>query len=243
MKHIPNLISCLNLTSGFLAVISTANGNIEYACWFILAAMLFDFLDGFMARLLKAYSNMGKELDSLADIVSFGVAPAMILYSLINAGLLAGQSEAIPFIKKLIPFIPVIMPALAGLRLAKFNTDPSQATEFRGLPTPANAVAVISVVIAARYSDLAFLKSFVEAPLPLAVYGLVFSFLMVTRFRLLSLKVTSAALKGNEGRYLMALLLVVAFLILGIGAAPLIIPIYLLASAISSFFPAASSPD
>jgi CDP-diacylglycerol--serine O-phosphatidyltransferase len=243
MKHIPNLISCLNLTSGFLAVISTFNGNIDSACWFILAAMIFDFLDGFMARLLKAYSDMGKELDSLADVVSFGIAPALILYSLINDGALTGPSETVPFIKKIIAFIPVIMPAFAGLRLAKFNTDPTQAIDFRGLPTPANALAVISVVIAARYSDLVFVKSFVETPLALAVYSLILSFLMVTRFRLLSLKLTSAAVKGNEGRYLMVLLLAVAFLILGIGAAPLIIPIYLVASAISSFFPAASSPD
>lgn len=243
MKHIPNLISCLNLTSGFLAVIFTANGDVESACWFILAAMIFDFLDGFAARLLKAYSALGKELDSLADMVSFGIAPALILYRLIHEGFSADPLETLPFIKKVISLVPVIMPALAGLRLAKFNTDPSQVASFRGLPTPANALAVISVVIAARYSGLAYLKSFIEAPVALAVYGLILSVLMVTRFRLLSLKATSLALKGNEGRYLMILFLAAAFLILGIGAAPLIIPVYLLASAISSVFPGAPSPD
>src|SRR5664279_4703132 len=87
MKHIPNFITSLNLVSGFIAIIFAANGNLVTASWFILAAMIFDFLDGFSARLLKAYSDIGKELDSLADVVSFGVAPALMIYNLLNKSL------------------------------------------------------------------------------------------------------------------------------------------------------------
>ena len=87
MKHIPNFITSLNLASGFIAIIFAANGDIVTASWFILAAMIFDFLDGFSARLLKAYSDIGKELDSLADVVSFGVAPGLIIYHLLNKAL------------------------------------------------------------------------------------------------------------------------------------------------------------
>ena len=87
MKHIPNFITSLNLTSGFIAIIFAANGDIVTASWLILAAMIFDFLDGFSARLLKAYSEIGKELDSLADVVSFGVAPGFIIYQLLNSSL------------------------------------------------------------------------------------------------------------------------------------------------------------
>src|ERR1035437_9737187 len=155
MKYIPNFITSLNLASGFIAVIFAANGDIVTASWLILAAMIFAFLDGFSARLLKAYSEIGKELDSLADVVSFGVAPGMIIYQLVNDSL----SQSIPMTDNpavvtgiLILLIPVIMPVCAALRLAKFNVDTTQAITFKGLPTPANALAVISLVIAGNYS-------------------------------------------------------------------------------------------
>jgi CDP-diacylglycerol--serine O-phosphatidyltransferase len=240
MKHIPNLISCLNLASGFLAVIFSATGDLNSACWLILAAMVFDFLDGFSARQLKAYSLLGKELDSLADIVSFGVAPALILFRQIEAGFVTDPASGHSVFGRIIQFIPLMMPVFAGLRLAKFNTDPAQSTSFKGLPTPANALAVISVVIASDFSEIPFIKSFVEIPVALALYCLILSVLMVTRIRLLSLKITSVRLKGNEGRYILLLLSLGAFVILGIGAAPLIIPIYIAASLASSFFPETS---
>lgn len=239
MKHIPNIVTCLNLSAGFIAVLYAANGDLITASWLILAAMIFDFLDGFSARLLKAYSGLGKELDSLADIVSFGVAPALIIYRLITGspdnlgtGLSSGQHS----IGIVLTLIPVIMPVCAGLRLAKFNIDTTQATTFKGLPTPACAIAVISVVIASNYSGLQLLKSFAAAPLLLVLYTVSLSLLMVTRVRLLSLKITSPAFGGNEGRYILAGLVLVSFVILGLAAAPLIIPLYLLVSLISELF-------
>jgi CDP-diacylglycerol--serine O-phosphatidyltransferase len=238
-RHIPNFITSLNLASGFLAIILTLKGNIVTASWLILAAMIFDFLDGFSARLLKAYSDIGKELDSLADVVSFGVAPALIIYNLIDASLSPGITtitEKNNFINALVLFSPVIMPVCAALRLAIFNVDETQTRSFKGLPTPANAIAVISVVIAAHYSDLNILNAFTGSTTALVIFTVILSLLMVTRLPLLSLKTDHIKFKGNEGRYILILMVVIAFAIFGVSASPLIIPLYIIASMLSLVF-------
>jgi CDP-diacylglycerol--serine O-phosphatidyltransferase len=239
MKHIPNFITSLNLAAGFIAIIFAANGEILTASWLILAAMIFDFLDGFSARLLKAYSAIGKELDSLADVVSFGVAPGIIIYQLLNDSL----SINAPIIVNsgglkatLILIIPAIMPVCAALRLAIFNLDSTQTTSFKGLPTPANGLAVISVVIAAHYSQSDLVSSFITSTALLILSTITLSLLMVSRIPLLSLKVSNLKFKGNEGRYILILLVLIAFAIFGILAVPLIIPLYIIASALSLFF-------
>jgi CDP-diacylglycerol--serine O-phosphatidyltransferase len=129
-------------------------------------------------------------------------------------------------------YIPVLMPVCAALRLAKFNIDTTQATTFKGLPTPANAVAVISVVIAASYCSLPLLKSFTGSPSALIVYTIVLSLLMVTRLPLLSLKFKNLKFKGNEGRYILIGLVMTSFIFFGLAAATLIIPIYIIVSLI-----------
>jgi CDP-diacylglycerol--serine O-phosphatidyltransferase len=162
MRHIPNIITSLNLTAGFLSIVFAANGEVLTASWLIIAAMIFDWFDGFSARLLKAYSDIGKELDSLADAVSFGIAPALIMYHLLGTSV----SLSYPMIlnaegkgEMLILLTPVVMCVCAVIRLAIFNNDASQARSFKGLPTPANALAVISLVIAAHYSDRMIFKN------------------------------------------------------------------------------------
>jgi CDP-diacylglycerol---serine O-phosphatidyltransferase len=236
MKHIPNSITSLNLISGFIAIIFAANGDLMTASWLILAAMIFDFLDGFSARLLKAYSEIGKELDSLADVVSFGVAPGFIIYKLLNDSLsLYGaafvNSDGLRM--TLILVLPVIMPVCGALRLAIFNVDSSQASTFKGLPIPANALAVISVVIAAHYSHSEILRSLTGSTAFLIIYTVLLSLLMVSRIPMLSLKVSNLKLKGNEGRYLLIGLILISFVIFGISAAPLIIPLYIISSLLS----------
>jgi CDP-diacylglycerol---serine O-phosphatidyltransferase len=236
MKHIPNFITSLNLVAGFIAIIFAANGDLVTSSWLILAAMIFDFLDGFSARLLKAYSAIGKELDSLADVVSFGVAPGFIIYHLLNDSLslnsaMIVNSESLK--AALILVIPSIMPVCAALRLAIFNLDSTQATTFKGLPTPANGLAVISVVIAGHYSQSVLISNLTGSPVVLLLLTLVLSLLMVSRIPLLSLKVTNLKLKGNEGRYILIILVLISFAILGIAAVPLIIPLYIIASLIS----------
>jgi CDP-diacylglycerol--serine O-phosphatidyltransferase len=236
MKHIPNFITSLNLAAGFIAIIFAAKGNLPAASWLIVAAMIFDFLDGFAARLLKAYSETGKELDSLADVVSFGVAPALIIYKLVNnsfsSALPDSASLSSDTFRAFCGYITVIMPVCAALRLAKFNTDSTQIISFKGLPTPANAIAVISVVIAAEYSSVPLLHSFIQSPAALLAYTIALSVLMVTDIPLLSLKVKNLKFKGNEGRYILIGLILISFIAFGFVMAPLIIPYYIIASMI-----------
>ena len=236
MKHIPNIITSLNLASGFVAIIFAANGYIITASWLILAAMIFDFLDGFSARLLGKYSAIGKELDSLADVVSFGVAPALIIYHFLYGAIsLNGRintdynsAEGV-----LLMLIPAIMPVCGAIRLAIFNLDSSQSKVFKGLPIPANALAVISIVIAGHLSDSPILKQFTASPSLLILLTIILSLLMVSRIPLLSLKVSNLKLKGNEGRYILIGLIFIDLVIFGPLAIPLIIPLYIISSLIS----------
>jgi CDP-diacylglycerol--serine O-phosphatidyltransferase len=239
MKHLPNFITTLNLVCGFIAIIFAANGDLVTASWLILAAMIFDFLDGLSARLLKAYSGIGKELDSLADVVSFGVAPGFIIYHLLcnsvslngPVNMNTGGLQAV-----LLMIIPAIMPACGAIRLAVFNLDSTQATTFKGLPIPANALSVISIVIAGHYSQSELISSFTGSPFLIIILTLILSLLMVSRIPLLSLKISKFKLKGNEGRYILAGLVLISFVIFGILAFPLIIPLYIISSALSLLF-------
>jgi CDP-diacylglycerol---serine O-phosphatidyltransferase len=239
MRHLPNFITSLNLASGFISIIFILNGDINTASWLIGAAMIFDFLDGFTARALKAYSNIGKELDSLADVVSFGVAPGLLIYHLLYTASAPDTHTAFRF-SGLGPgvflIIPAIMPVCAALRLAIFNLDTTQTTSFKGLPTPANALAVISIVLGNYYSGSNFLASFTQSPISLIILSLTLSVLMVTRIPLLSLKFKSLRFKGNEGRYIMILICAVLISIFGVVTIPLIIPVYIIVSLISLVF-------
>jgi CDP-diacylglycerol---serine O-phosphatidyltransferase len=237
-KHIPNFITSLNLASGFIAVIFAFNGEIVTASWLIVAAMIFDFLDGLSARVLKAYSDIGKELDSLADIVSFGVAPAIIIYELLtdSSGSIPAFSDGLVIKNLAITLIPVIMPVCAALRLAKFNIDTTQATSFKGLPTPANALAVISVIIAGNYSDSKIVDTFTGSSSALIIFTIFISLLMVTRIPLLSLKTSHLKFKGNEGRYLLVASVIFVLAIFGMAGAALIVPLYIIVSLISLLF-------
>jgi CDP-diacylglycerol--serine O-phosphatidyltransferase len=239
MKHFPNFITSLNLVSGFIAIIFAANGNLVTASWLILAAMIFDFLDGFSARLLKAYSPVGKELDSLADVVSFGVAPGLIIYHLLlnSVTLNAPVDINSDFLKIiLLMLISAIMPVCGAIRLAIFNLDSTQSTSFKGLPIPANALAVISVVIAGHYSQSPLIESFTSSSFLIILVTIILSLLMVSRIPLFSLKVKNLKLKGNEGRYILIALILINVAVFGIPGITLIIPLYIIASAISLLF-------
>ncbi len=238
MKHIPNFITSLNLVSGFIAIIFISNGNLVTASWFILAAMIFDFLDGFSARLLKAYSAIGKELDSLADLVSFGVAPGLIIYQLLSSSLLFAFStqNSNVILTIMVVLLSAIMPVCGAVRLAIFNLDSTQSTTFKGLPIPANAIGVISLVIAERYSHSHLFASLIGSPIFLLIFTIILSLLMVSRIPLLSLKLKNLKLKGNEGRYILISLVIIGYLIFGVASIPFIIPVYITSSFLSLLF-------
>ena len=205
-KHIPNTITCLSLVSGCIATVMALQDNYLWAAIWIIIAAVFDFLDGFAARLLKAYSPMGKELDSLSDMVSFGVAPGMIVFSML------GQAS-LPYI----PYLAFVIPAFSGLRLAKFNIDERQTTSFIGMPVPAHALFWASVGYSLSPLSQANNVLFIVVTL---VVALATSLLLVSEIPMFSLKIKTVAWKGNERRYILvgcAVLFVAFFGMLGIA--------------------------
>jgi CDP-diacylglycerol--serine O-phosphatidyltransferase len=236
MRHIPNFITSLNLASGFTAIIFLFNGYPVTACWLILAAMVFDFFDGFSSRLLKAYSDIGKELDSLADVVSFGVVPGLIIYTILSKSMNLEASGILSFKYLLVIAVTAFFPVCAALRLAKFNIDTTQSDTFRGVPTPAAALAVVTIILSKHYSDPSLITSFLSSPVSVILFSLIISILMVTRIPLLSLKFHDFGLKGNEGRFLLIAVCLLLFILFRFGGIPWIIPAYIAISLISLFF-------
>jgi CDP-diacylglycerol--serine O-phosphatidyltransferase len=202
------------------------------ASWIILAAMVFDFLDGFASRLLNAYSDMGKELDSIADVISFGVAPGLLIYYLLSIDIAFADSLQ----KILMIAVAALFPVCAGLRLAKFNIDPSQVSSFKGLPTPAAALAVVTVILSAGYSSSGMIRSFTGSAVAVLVFSLILSGLMVSRIPMLSLKFHDLKFRGNESRFILIALVVAVIAVFRFAAFPLVIPVYLAVSLISLLF-------
>ena len=225
-KHIPNTLTCLNLVCGTLSAMAALKGNLEMAAIWIIIAAVFDFLDGFAARLLKVASPIGKELDSLSDVVSFGVAPAMIIYTWLTRCLyeMAPAISGSGFMK-LMPYIALLVPAMSAVRLARFNIDERQATTFIGLPTPANALFLGFIPLAA--DKLSFLNNFW---LVWAV-TIIFALLLVSEISMISLKFKDFSFKGiNIARYALLLVGLILVPIFRWGAFPLIILAYIIIS-------------
>ncbi|MFN8240836.1 MAG: CDP-diacylglycerol--serine O-phosphatidyltransferase [Bacteroidales bacterium] len=238
-RHIPNLITSLNLASGFIAIIYSINGDLLTASWLIVAAMVFDFFDGFSARALKAYSDVGKELDSLADVVSFGVAPGLLVFMMTgNAVTMNGDTYSAyqGLTRVLFMAIAAFMPVCAAIRLAVFNLDSTQSKSFKGLPTPANAIAVISVIFASRYGESALVDWFTSTPAAILAFSFVLSVLMVTRIPLSSLKFSNLKFRENLDRYLLVIFVVLLFIVAGPSGLPLIIPVYIIISLLAGRF-------
>lgn len=255
-RLIPNLLTAGNLVGGILAIIFTLTGHIQWAPYCIFMSAIFDFLDGFVARLLNVQSELGKQLDSLADMVTFGVAPGLIVYKLLNGpavdsylnivtkssfynlGLYDGASYSI--LGAILPYIGFLIPVFALFRLAKFNLDTRQTEAFIGLPTPAMTLffAVIPVLIAkGMINPNALTKSLVELianPIFLVVSTLVFSLMMVTEISLFSLKFKHFKVKGNEIRFIFLTICIILLATLFLWAIPLIIILYIILSLINN---------
>lgn len=202
-KSIPNSITSLNLVCGTVAVIMAFRGYELWAIYLILAAAVFDFFDGFAARLLKAYSPMGKELDSLADLVSFGLAPAALIYMRYSELVSSTLSGKIPVLLiEAVSLIPIVLAVGSALRLAKFNVDTRQSESFIGVPTPANAILIISflhyTVFNPHFFPLEYTLWFWPA------ISIFLSYLLVSNIPMFSLKMKSLAWKENKTRFIFA---------------------------------------
>lgn len=222
-KHIPNGISILNLLSGAMAVVFSINGNFYLAGLFILIAGAFDFLDGLIARLLKAYTKIGKELDSLSDIVSFGFAPSIMLHVYLKKLLLQNYLTAdilyVSFTKMLLIFSPFLLLIFAAIRLARFNIKSNNEEGFSGLPTPACAIFFASAILSFGTTWFNEISVFAWHWVILVI---VFSSLMVIPFPMFSLKFKHWRWRGNENRYIIigiSAILLVTLQSLGISMA------------------------
>ena len=223
-KHIPNAITCCNLISGCIATMYACYGWFQLALIAMLAGAVFDFFDGMSARLLHVSSPIGKELDSLADVVTFGVAPSVMLCMWV-AGHLKGCSHGI---SSWLVFVPLLMAAFSALRLAKFNLDERQTMGFIGLPTPANALFWGSL-LAVWGHDIAQFQPIVPI---LLVLMLLSCYLLVSEIPMFALKFKTWGCQGNEVRWLFLVSCVPLIIIFGFGSLAIIVPWYIMLSAI-----------
>jgi CDP-diacylglycerol---serine O-phosphatidyltransferase len=233
-KHIPNFLTCCNLLCGclgiWLASKTSSSSELAYASYLIFAACMFDFLDGFVARLLHVQSPIGKELDSLADVVTFGVLPSFIIYNLIHKSQNGLDLEVNYFL--FIIIFPFVIAVFSALRLAKFNIDTRQSESFIGVPTPANAILIASLpLIIKQYPSM---ENFILNPWFLIALTLIMSYLLVAELPLFALKFKNFKWAGNEIRFIflgLSILLLAFLKWLGI---PIIIFLYIILSVVQN---------
>lgn len=233
LKGVPNFITLLNLSMGLIAIYLALTGNekeLAIAGYFIFIAAVFDFFDGFAARMLNAKSDIGLQLDSLADMVSFGAAPGFILYKMILLSHGNPHDDISGF--DLYNLVAILVPWGAALRLAKFNIDETQQTGFRGLPTPALAflIASLPVIRETLYSDRGMLYMFFTNAYFLGMVAVLGFFLMTSSFPMFALKFKNFGWKDNEIKYVFLIISVVLLIWLQVVAIPFIITLYLFLS-------------
>lgn len=226
-KHIPNLFTLLNLFSGCMGVVFAFTSDLRLVSLMIFISLILDYLDGFMARLLDAKSPVGKELDSLADVVSFGLLPGIIVYRLLHAGELSHLA-----------FIGFLMTLMSAYRLANFNIDTRQSESFIGLPTPANALfwSAFPLILFGNVSGVleSSIAGFIQQPYALLGMTLLFSYLLVAELPLFSLKFKNLSWEENKARHIFLFSCLLLILFLSYYALPFIILLYLLISVVNN---------
>jgi CDP-diacylglycerol--serine O-phosphatidyltransferase len=220
-KQIPNIVTGFNLVSGCISIVFSFSHSYELAIIAIFVAAVFDFFDGFVARLLNVMSPIGKEMDSLADVVSFGVSPAMVLFcymkELETVQPLAGWQHYLPY-------LVFIVPMFSALRLAKFNLDTRQTLSFLGLPTPANALFLSTLILLPKE------WSFIHNIYVLIAISILTSFLLVSEIPLFAMKFKSFSWNANTEKYIFLLGIIPITLIFGLQAVPFVILWYIILS-------------
>lgn len=254
---IPNIITLLNLLCGCLAIVFAFNGNLVWAAYLVGIAAVLDFLDGFVARALKQYSPIGKDLDSLADMVTFGVVPGVVMFQMLGFAVRYSGVDYHSLIYQWLPYTAFVVTLFSALRLAKFNNDTRQSDSFIGVPTPANSILICSLpLIAAQYGffrltfdpnsnwmcwtgvDPYVVQSF-HSMMEVGVWLLlalscIMSYLLIAELPLFALKFKSFKWKGNELRFSFLAVSVIMLVLLQYVALPLIIVLYVLLSVINN---------
>ena len=223
-RHIPNTVTCLNLFSGCIAGVMAFEAKYELAFIFIILSAVFDFFDGMLARLLHAYSPIGKELDSLADDVSFGVAPSLLVFSFLKEpGLI--YPDFLAGLRDYIPYLAFLISIFSALRLANFNVDERQTSSFIGLPVPANALYWGALIVGGKDFLLAHCNV-----IYLIIMVMLFSWLLVAEIPMFSLKFKNLSWKDNKVSFIFLIVCIPLLLFLGISGFSAVIVWYIILS-------------
>ncbi len=243
-NHIPNIVTLLNVFCGSVAAIFAANSNFVMAAIFVFLGIFFDFFDGLIARKLNVQSELGIQLDSLADMITSGLVPGIVMFKLLS--LVVNSSDT--FINEewnsyfnwsginasMLPFIAFLITMASAYRLAKFNLDEDQQDHFIGLPTPANTLLIISLPLIIEFQNNDIMNSIILNKWFLIALTLVSSYLLNSKIDLFALKFKDWSFKNNSIRYVFLLLSVVMLIILKFAAIPLIVVLYVLMSLLNN---------
>ncbi len=231
IKHLPNAMTLGNLLCGCIAIVAIMNGEMELSAIMVVVAGILDFFDGFVARLVKSSSELGKQLDSLADMVTFGVVPGLTLFHLFSGSMLSLSELSVESNSPAyMPYFMFAVTLASCLRLAKFNIDIRQEHYFIGVPTPLNALVTAGIPFIA-YDNPAYGK-YVHNPALLIAYALITSYLMLADIPMISLKVKSWSFKAAKEVYFLLIGSLLMLIILKHAAFPLILCYYVILSTV-----------
>lgn len=250
-NYIPNALTCGNLLCGCLALVKVFEGNLILSACFVGVALVLDFFDGFTARLLKVSSPIGKDLDSLADMVTFGVVPAMVMFKLIIIAILKPVYDLAPATSgwtiyppltpesahSYLPYAALIIAIFSCIRLAKFNNDTRQSESFIGMPTPANAMLICSLPLIMEFQPgFQGIVSAIYNPWFLCILSVIMSVLLVSEIPLFALKFKNFSWADNKVRFIFLALAVILFVSLRFIGIPVVILLYILLSIVNNIF-------
>lgn len=244
-RKIPHFLTLLNILSGCIATVFAVQNQLEWAALFVFIGIFFDFFDGLAARLLNAQSELGIQLDSLADMITSGLVPGIVMFQLLALSQTGGWnalswqefhlSTSTPTVSTFLPFFGFLITLASAYRLAKFNTDEDQLTSFIGLPTPANALLVLSLPLILLYQGNDLINSIILNPWFLIGHTILSSYLLNSNIELFSLKFKEWGFKENALRYIFLILSLVLLLTLKFIAVPAIVALYIVSSLIQKW--------
>lgn len=242
LKQIPNLITSLNILCGSIAILFAVSGDLVLASVFVFAGIFFDFFDGLAARLLNAQSEVGLQLDSLADVITSGVAPGIVMFQIMNLSFIGHKQSLTDVISSngwnvgvsnYLPLIGLLIVVGAAYRLAKFNVDTRQTTGFIGLPTPANALLILSLPLILEFQPSSLAEAIILNEWFLIALTVLSCILMNAELPLFALKFKTWDFKTNAIRYIFLVLCIILLFSLKFLAIPIIILLYIILSMIS----------
>ncbi|MEM7381775.1 MAG: CDP-alcohol phosphatidyltransferase family protein [Bacteroidota bacterium] len=241
-QHIPNFFTLLNAFSGCIAVIFAVRNELDYAALFVFIGIFFDFFDGLAARALGVQSELGVQLDSLADMITSGLVPGIVMFQLLAMSQTGGWNTTSPILDQgwdgvgpaLLPFAGFLITLSSAYRLARFNIDEDQVSSFIGLPTPANALLILSLPLILLFHGNDYLNSIILNQWFLIIVTLLSTYLLNSRLPLFALKFGNWSFKDNALRYIFVIVSLVLILTLRFLAIPFIVLFYLLSSLFSN---------